>query len=96
MTIILLGIKFRVSSSTLTTSYNLQNTSCKQHTAYITKEAANFVAFINIHSMFPLLNFRGKNNDFDEQNTILFKQNIYQSIQFLFQEKPISGKRICN
>ena len=65
MTIILLGIKFRVSSSTLTTSYNLQNT------AYITKEAANFVAFINIHSMFPLLNFRGKNND-SEQNTMLF------------------------
>ena len=71
MTIILLGIKFRVSSSTLTTSYNLQNTSCKQHTAYITKEATNFVAFINIHSMFPLLNFKGKNND-SEQNTMLF------------------------
>ena len=71
MTIILLGIKFRVSSSTLTMSYNLQNTSCKQHTAYITKEAANFVAFINIHSMLPLLNFRGKNND-SEQNTMLF------------------------
>ena len=71
MTIILLGIKFRASSSTLTTSYNLQNTSCKQHTAYITKEAANFVALINIHSMFPLMNFRGKNND-SEQNTMLF------------------------
>ena len=71
MTIILLGIKFRASSSTLTTSYNLQNTSCKQHTAYVTKEAANFVALINIHSMFPLMNFRGKNND-SEQNTMLF------------------------
>ena len=71
MTIILLGIKLRVSSSTLTTFYNLQNTSCKQHTAYITKEATNFVAFINIHSMFPLLNFKGKNND-SEQNTMLF------------------------
>ena len=71
MTIILLGIKFRVSSSTPTTSYNLQNTSCKQHTASITKEVANFVAFINIHSMFPLLNFRNKSND-SEQNTMLF------------------------
>ena len=71
MTIILLGIKFRESTSTLTTSYNLQNTSCKQHTAYITKEAANFVALINIHSMFRRLNFRGKNND-SEQNTMLF------------------------
>ena len=71
MTIILLSIKFRVFSLTLTTSYNLQNTSCKQHTAYITKEAANFVAFINIHSMFPLLNVKGKNND-SEQNTMLF------------------------
>ena len=71
MTIILLGIKFRASSSTLTISYNLQNTSCKQHTAYVTKEAANFVALINIHSMFPLMNFRGKNND-SEQNTMLF------------------------
>ena len=71
MTIILLGIKFRVSSSILTTSYNLQNTSCKQHTAYITKDAANYVALVNIHSMFPLLNFRGKNND-SEQNTMLF------------------------
>ena len=71
MTIILLGIKFRASSSTLRTSCNLQNTSCKQHTAYITKEAANFVALINIHSMFPLLNFRGKNDD-SEQNTMLF------------------------
>ena len=71
MTIILLGIKFRVSSSTLTTSYNLHNTSCKQHTAYITKDAANFVALINIHSMFSLVNFRGKNND-SEQNTMLF------------------------
>ena len=71
MTIILLGIKFRASSSTLTTSYNFQNTSCKQHTAYITKEATNFVALINIHSMFPLLNFRGKNND-SERNAMLF------------------------
>ena len=70
MTIILLGIKFR-ASSTLTMSYNLQNTSCKQHTAYITKEAANFVALINIHSMFPLMNFSCKNND-SEQNTMLF------------------------
>ena len=68
MTIILLGIKFRVPSYN---SYNLQNTSCKQHTAYITKEAANFVSLINIHSMFSLLNFRGNNND-SEQNTMLF------------------------
>ena len=73
----------------------LGNTSCKQHTVYIIKEAANFLALINFHSIFPLLTFRCKKMILNKTQHLTEYLTIH-IISFLFQEETHKCQKICN